>query len=189
MKNRLEMKRILMIGGLVAAFLCLAQHASAQYAQIHRDGSDFVDNQGVVLSDQELIDLVGEDVFFETVVGARKQFESGSKLTRSGIITAGAGVTGMLVGSVLLATSEMGWDNVRQSVIDYTGQGTAGIVLIGAGCAAAAIGGVLLDVGLPFKIIGQSRLNWVENDYNDRARGYTLHVGAAPHGLGLTVNF
>ena len=30
MKNRLEMNRLLMIGGLLAAFLCLSQSARAQ---------------------------------------------------------------------------------------------------------------------------------------------------------------
>ena len=29
---------------------------------------------------------------------------------------------------------------------------------------------------------------WVENDYNER-QGYALRFGAAPHGVGLTMNF
>jgi hypothetical protein len=53
----------------------------------------------------------------------------------------------------------------------------------------AATGAVLLDVGIPFRVIGQSRLNWVENDYNERNRDITLHFGAAPSGIGLTLTF
>ena len=53
---------------------------------------------------------------------------------------------------------------------------------------ATVLGGTALTVGIPFKAVGQSRLNWVENNYNER-QGYTLRFGAAPHGAGLTLNF
>lgn len=189
MKNKNAMKRLLLIGGLVAAFLCLAQNAGAQYVQIHRDGAGFVDNQGMFLSDQALIDLVGEDVYFDTVVGARKQFDAGRKLIRSGAICAGAGMTGILVGTVALATSGMGYDYNSQTYYDMDGQAALGGLLMFSGCLAAVTGGLLLDAGIPLKIIGKSRLNWVENDFNERSRGYSLHVGAAPGGMGLTLQF
>ena len=185
------MKKILLLCGLVAAFLCLAQNANAQYIpdQIHRDGAGFVDNHGMVLSDQEIIDLVGEDIYFDTVVGARKQYSAGRNLIRSGAITAGAGFLGFMTGVVLVAYSETGYDRVAQTYYDVDGTGALGAVLVITGGLAATAGCLLLDAGLPLKIIGQSRLNWVENDYNDRSRGYSLHVGAAPHGVGLTMSF
>ena len=175
--------------GIIAAFFCLAQNANAQYIRIHRDGTDFVDDRGMVLSDQTLIDLVGEDVYFDTVVGARKQYSAGRNLIRSGAITAGAGVVGILGGVIFLAQSEAGYDRVAQTYYDMDGMGALGATLVVTGCLAATAGCLLLDAGLPLKIIGQSRLNWVENDFNERNGGYTLHVGAAPHGVGLTLNF
>jgi len=177
--------------GLVAAFMCLTQNANAQYipAQIHRDGAGFVDNHGMVLSDQDIIDLVGEDIYFETVVGARKQYSAGRNLIRSGAITAGAGLAGFMGGVVLMAASETGYDRVRQTYYDVDGIGALGATMMITGCLAATVGCLLLDAGLPLKIIGQSRLNWVENDYNERNRGYSLHVGTAPHGVGLTMTF
>jgi hypothetical protein len=56
------------------------------------------------------------------------------------------------------------------------------------GSVATALGGTALTVGIPLKIIGQSRLNWVENDYNDRQR-ISLNVGATPSGVGLALRF
>ena len=181
------MKKFALLCGLVAAFLCLAQNASAQY--IHRDGTDFVDDRGVALTDQALIDLVGEDIYFDTVVGARKQYTVGRNLIRSGAITAGAGFAGIMTGVIFLAQSEAGYDRVAQTYYNVDGLGALGATLIVTGVLAGFTGCVLLDAGLPLKIIGQSRLNWVENDYNDRNGGYALHIGAAPHGVGLTLNF
>ena len=184
------MKKTNFLCGLVAAFLCLVQNANAQYLpdRIQRDGADFLDPRGMVLSDQDIIDLVGEDIFFDTVVGARKQYNAGRNLIRSGAITAGAGLGGFMTGMVLLAHSEMGYDRVRQTYYDMDGEGALGATLIVAGCLAATTGCLLVDAGIPLKVIGQSRLNWVENEYNGR-QGYSLHVGAAPHGIGLTVRF
>ena len=102
------MKRFLLISGLFAAFLCLTQNANAQYVQIHRDGAGFVDNAGITLSDQELIDLVGDDVYFDTVVGARKQYNAGRRLIRGGAISAGIGLTSVLGGTALMLANSTG---------------------------------------------------------------------------------
>jgi len=182
------MKKIFSLCGLVAALLCFTQNANAQYLpdRIHRDGAGFVDERGRSLSDRELIDAVGIDIFEETVLGARKQYTAGRKLLTAGIITAGAGTTGLLTGFAMMFAADEG---------SYHGQGHAGEDLGFAGAylaylslAAIGVGGTLLSAGIPLKVIGQSRLNWVENDYNER-QGYGLHIGAAPHGVGLTLNF
>ena len=186
------MKNLTTICGLVAAFLCLAQNANAQYLpdQIHRDGAGFVDEHGRSLSDRELIDAVGIDIFEETVLGARKQYTAGRKLITGGAIGMGAGLVGTLVGVVLFNEgSAVYYENgqaPRYEIEDEAAIGGAALMALGA-CAMAA-GSAALSAGIPLKVIGQSRLNWVENDYNER-QGYTLHIGAAPHGLGLTLNF
>ena len=190
------MKRILKIGGIIAAFLCLSQNVQAQYvSQIHRDGDSFVDDRGYDLSDKELVDLIGEDIYYETVVGARKQYNAGNRLIRSGAICGGVGLTGIVAGAIALASSETEWDSEMfydgdyYDDVDLDGLATAGIILMATGSVLAATGAVLLDVGIPFRVIGQSRLNWVENDYNERNRDITLHFGAAPSGIGLTLTF
>ena len=64
------MRNLTIIGGLIAAFLCFAQNASAQYlpSQIHRDGDSFVDEKGHTLSDRQLIDAIGSNIYQEPVV-------------------------------------------------------------------------------------------------------------------------
>jgi hypothetical protein len=197
--NLSGMKKLLIIGGLISAFLCLAQNASAQYARIHRDGTNFVDNRGVTLSDQELIGLIGDDIYFDTVVGARKQYNVGRKLIRGGAISMGAGFLAMLGGTALMyASGGSGYysDYYHGNYPDryyYDGGSESGMasgaLLYVSGAIALTVGGLVLEAGIPLKIIGKSRLNWVENDFNDRSRGTSLHFGAAPSGLGMTLTF
>ena len=194
------MKKIAILCGLVAALLCLAQRANAQYVQIHRDGAGFVDNRGMHLSNQEIRDLVGEDVYFDTVVGAQKQYRIGRNLIRGGAITAGAGLVSALTGVALIAANsedrlvvynDPQYRGYRERVYtdeDEFATATGALFLVG-GYLAMFTGATLLEVGIPLKIIGQSRLNWVENDYNDYSRNVSLHVGAAPNGVGLTLRF
>lgn len=185
------MKKSTIILGVIGALMCLAFNANAQYipSQIHRDRANFVDNRGYTLSDQELIDLVGEDVFFDTVVGARKQYSAGRKLVISGAAGLGVGLVGILGGAVMFAAAGPEQASNGQVYVDDEDLALAGSVTMVLGSIAAALGGTALTVGIPFKAIGQSRLNWVENEYNDRARGYSFHVGSTPHGIGLTLNF
>ena len=191
------MKKIAILCGLVAALLCLTQNANAQYAQIHRDGAGFVDDRGFALSNQEVRDLVGDEIYFDTVVGASKQYRVGGKLIRSGAITLGAGLASALGGAVLLVNSGdlheyySGYDQYQRRTYreyDETAEAAGGRLLTG-GYVAMFVGGALLEAGIPIRIIGQSRLNWVENNYNDYSRDVSLHVGAAPHGVGLTLRF
>ena len=194
------MKKIAILCGLVAALLCLAQRANAQYVQIHRDGAGFVDNRGTHLTNQEIRDLVGEDVYFDTVVGAQKQYRIGRNLIRGGAITAGAGLVSALTGVALIAANsedrlvvynDPQYRGYRERVYtdeDEFATATGALFLVG-GYLAMFTGATLLEVGIPLKIIGQSRLNWVENDYNDYSRNVSLHVGAAPNGVGLTLRF
>ena len=188
------MKKISILCGLVAAFLCLAHNANAQYLpdQIHRSGDSFVDAHNRVLSDSELIEAVGIDIFEETVIGARKQYNAGRKLLIGGSIGVGAGLLGALGGTALIvASGATYYDHVsgqaRYEIADE-GAAIAGAALLALGASAMAAGSAALTAGIPLKVIGQSRLNWVENDYNER-QGYALQVGAAPHGIGLTLRF
>ena len=185
------MRKSIIFCGIVAAFMFLTHNANAQYlpAQIHRSGASFVDEHGRTLSDNELIDAVGMDIFEETVIGARKQYQTGRKLLISGAAGLGVGLAGILGGAVMVAAANPEQAAEGQVYFEHEDLATAGGAVMVLGAIATALGGTALTVGIPFKAIGQSRLNWVENDYNERSRGYSLHVGAAPHGMGLTLNF
>ena len=183
------MKNLTIIGGLIAAFLCFAQNASAQYlpSQIHRDGDSFVDEKGHTLSDRQLIDAIGSNIYQETVVGARKQYNAGRGLIIGGAIGTGVGLLGTFSGLIMIAaaaeTDKYGETRITDDDLAY-----AGAAVMSTSLVAVALGGVALSTGIPLKAIGQSRLNWVENDYNSH-RGYTLNVGATPHGVGLALRF
>ena len=99
------MRKALILCGLVAALMCLAQNANAQYA---RKGANIVDQKGAVLSDQELISIVGNDIYEQTVIGARKQFKAGKKLITGGIIGIGVGFAGLVAAAVKM--QDAGYD-------------------------------------------------------------------------------
>ena len=93
------MKKILIISGMIAAFLCLTQNANAQYAgPIHREGANLADMRGNILTDHEVLNLIGEQVYDETYVGACKQRKAGKTLIWSGL-------GGMVGGAVLYGRS------------------------------------------------------------------------------------
>ena len=185
------MKKILIISGIIAAFLCLSQNADAQYRpnQIHRDGASFVDGRGQTLSDSELIDAIGENIFQETVIGARKQYTVGRKLLISGIAGTGVGVAGILGGAALIAAAGPHQNTNNEVHFDDPDKAEAGAVVLALGTIATALGGTALSAGIPLKVIGQSRLNWVENDFNERSHDVTARFGATPSGVGLAVRF
>ena len=184
------MKKFTILCGLVAAFLCLAQNASAQYAtEIHRDRAGFTDQVGRPLTDAELIDLIGPEIYRETVVGARKQYNAGRKLITGGAIGVGAGLITMYGGILIVYGSVSAASDISgQRYVDRD-QEAAGYLIFGLGVTTIALGGLALDAGIPLHIIGKSRLNWVENDFNERSHAVTARFGAAPHGIGLTMTF
>lgn len=178
------MKRFAIICGIIAACLCVSFNASAQYVNgpVQRKGANFVDKNGNKLSDQQLIELVGNDVFDQTVVGARKQFKAGKKLIWGGVAGIGAGLvcaalTGMKINDSGYADTETAIENDASIAALYLGS----TALLSAGGSAASAGIVL-------KTIGKKRLNWVEGEAN-AAKNYSVNFGAAPSGIGLTLTF
>ena len=164
------MKRFTMLCGIIAALLCLTQNANAQYT---RKGADIVDDNGAVLTDSQLIDVVGLDVFEQTVIGARKQIKSGNSLLWGGI----AGFTVGFVGGIYAAYRMAGYKNDVIATPLYLGSS-----------ALMSAGGSAITAGIVLKSIGNSRLNWVEEQAN-AANGYSLNVGATPNGIGLYIAF
>ena len=164
------MKRIAFICGIIAALFYLTQNAYAQYA---RRGANIVDKSGVVLSDFQLIDLVGQDIFDQTVIGARKQIKSGNCLLWGGV----AGFAFGFAGCVHAVYRMAGYKNDVIATPLFLGSATL-----------LSVGGSALSAGIVLRSIGKGRLNWVEDQANS-AGGYSLNVGATPTGMGLYMTF
>ena len=180
------MKKFLFLSGLVALLLCLAQNASAQYAgPIHRDGYQFVTNNGQVLTDQQLIDLVGSDIYEQTIVGARKQLKAGKALIWGGGATAVAGVAVIVGGAALIASNTH--QDSGYTVFDNENMAYAGAAVMTGGYLLLALGSAAVTAGVPLNMIGKSRLNWVENSYNHGEISY--NIGLTPNGVGFALRF
>lgn len=173
-----KMKYLTTLCGIIAAFLCLAQSANAQYA---RKGANLVDQNKVVLSDQALINVVGNDVYEETVIGARKQYKAGNALIWSGVGGIGLGLAGAVLTGIRLGQSN--YANLETAI--QNDPSIAGMYL--ASSALMSLGGTAISGGIVFKTIGKKRLNWVADYANGVAMTY--HVGATPNGIGLALKF
>ena len=165
--------------GLVAALLCLTQNANAQYA---RKGADLVSQNGFTLSDQEIISIVGNDVFDQTVVGARKQYKAGKGLITGGILGIGAGFAGAVLTGV--KAGKAGYSDLQTAV----GNDASIAALYLGSSALASAGGAALSGGIILKTIGKKRLNWVSEECNN-ASNVSLNVGATSNGFGIALNF
>ena len=179
------MKRIAILCGIIAALLCLTQNASAQYA---RKGANIIDKNGYVLADSQLINVVGQDIFDQTVVGARKQYKSGRKLIWGGVFGIAAGLAGAVYTGVKIGkagyTEISSYDDLKE-IMDKDPSIAA--LYLGS-TALTSVGGTAFSAGIILKTIGKKRLNWVEDQAN-AARGYSLNVGATPNGMGLYLTF
>lgn len=182
------MKRFAFLCGLVAAFLCLAQNAHAQYAgPIHRQGANLADMRGNILTDHEVLNLIGEQVYDETYVGACKQRKAGKSLIWGGIggLVGGAVVYGIGFSKVADKVTQDSSTEAMQKAFEEN-PGSAAMVV--GGTALMAVGAVALDAGIPLAIIGKKRLNWVADDYNAR-KGLAYRVGVTSSGVGFALNF
>lgn len=192
-----SMKKVLILCGLVAAFMCLSQKAEAQIAPgyFYVENGQIVTLDGYALSDHEVYDLVGADIYHDTYVGARKQYTVGRRLIKGGAITLGVGLgataTGFVMTAIGAADAVDANNDGQLSNDEVPGVAIMGILTMYSGITAAAIGSVLLDAGIPLTIIGKSRLNWVAEQvaYPSGQNEWSLRFGNTPNGLGLTLNF
>ncbi len=173
------MRKALILCGLVAALLCLAQNANAQYA---RQGANIVDKSGYVLSDSQLTKLVGNEVFQQTVVGARKQYKAGTGLIWGGVAGVGLGLAGAVLTGV-----KVGKANYSDVETALKSDPTIASMYL-ASTAVMSLGATALSAGIVLKTIGKKRLDWVEGQAN-AAKGYSIDLGATPYGVGLAVRF
>lgn len=130
----------------------------------------FLNNQRVAKEDIESV--LGYDVYHDTYLGACKQKTVANFFFFIGLPLAGAGIA-------IAASSE------EDEYGDMDSNYYTGILL-------AAAGGTLIDLAIPFGIIGNRRLSWIEDNYNSthsKRNTYSLNVGMQRHGFGVSLNF
>ena len=181
------MKRLFVICVLLAASLGFAQEAKAQFAgPITRQDANLVDQSGHILTDSEIIGLVGNDIFEETVVGARRQLRAGKSLIIGGAAGIGTGLVFAVFSGVEMAKSR---DNAARNNRGYSynyGPG-AGLFILSA--AFTSLGTMAIGGGIAFRSIGKSRLGWVANQCNPAGGSITLEWSATPAGAGIVMRF
>ena len=184
------MKRFLVICVLLVAGLGFAQEAKAQYAgPITRQDANLVDQSGHILTDSEIIGLVGNDIFEETVVGARRQLRSGKSLIIGGAAGIGTGLVFSVFAHVAMAKNKVEHD---RDMMDghrdiYTFGRAPGLFLLSAAFTTA--GTLALGGGIALRSIGKGRLGWVAEQCNPASGSVTLEWGATPAGAGIVMRF
>ena len=191
------MKKIIVLVIAAIAFIASGVTANAQYRPStlsqHRAGLE--DENGHALTDQEVFQLIGEDVYNQTYVGATKQYKTGKILTIVGAATTGVGLVGTIAGSVATAYAiENGHvtyetKNGKQVVKDFDNKAALAVVGFAGGVALLAAGDICLSVGIPLQIIGKKRLNWIATEYNHSNYSANIRFGAGQYGTGVVLSF
>ena len=179
------------------AFLAANVVASAQYlpGSLNHHRGSLVDEQGHVLTNQEVLNLIGEEDYNKTYTGAVKQYKSGNALLITGIATGGAGLVGTIAGAIAtdygLRTNHITYERDNKgkiTKINADTKGTLAVVGFAAGISLLTAGITCLSVGIPLKVIGTKRLDWIADDYNKDAAA-TIRFGAGQYGTGIVMTF
>ncbi len=144
--------------------------------QIRYRGGDLVDSQGNVIKPEDIRFYIGNQIYEDTYVGARKQLRSGKTLVWIGAPVAVAGIVMMIAG-----LNSMEYDDGEY--YDYG--------LYSAGLLAGLAGSTCIDVGIPLLVIGKKRLEWIADDYNGRLHGSRRqpYISTSSKGFGIALNF
>ena len=191
------MKRIIVLVIAAVAFIASSVVANAQYrpSTLNQHRAGFEDENGHTLTDQEVFELIGEDVYNQTYVGATKQYKTGKILTIVGAATTGVGLVGTIAGSVATAYAiENGHvtyetKNGKRVVKDFDNKAALAAVGFAGGVALLAAGDICLSVGIPLQIIGKKRLNWIATEYNHSNYSANIRFGAGQYGTGVVLSF
>ena len=191
------MKKIIVLAIAAVAFIASGITANAQYRPStlsqHRAGLE--DENGHTLTDQEVFQLIGEDVYNQTYVGATKQYKTGKILTIVGAATTGVGLVGTIAGSVATAYAiENGHvtyetKNGQKVVKGYDDKAALAVLGFVAGATLLAAGDICLSVGIPLQVIGKKRLNWIADEYNHSNYSANIRFGAGQYGTGVVLSF
>jgi len=144
---------------------------------------------GRELDDYETRQFIGDEIYNNTFIPARRQRKAGMVLSTIGGVVTGVGTIVTIVG-VATSTTTHTWyqDSSGRTWGDkYTDNISPALL---AGAIIAPVGFVILGTGIPLMVIGTKRLNWVEEDANDKlSHPMTLNLNSSANGFGLCLNF
>ena len=143
--------------------------------QIRYRGGDLVDSEGNVIKPEDIRFYIGNQIYEDTYVGARKQLRSGKTLVWIGVPVAVAGIV------MMIALNSKEYDDGEY--YDY-GPYSAGLLV-------GLAGSTCIDVGIPLLVIGKKRLEWIADDYNGRLHGSRRqpYISTSSKGFGIALNF
>ena len=191
------MKKIIVLAIAAVAFIASSVVANAQYRPSslsqHRAGLE--DENGHELTDQEVFQLIGEDVYNQTYVGASKQYKTGKILTIVGAATGGVGLVGTIAGAVAttyaIEHNHVTFEekNGQKVVKDMDNKAALAVVGLVGGVTLLSAGVVCLSAGIPLNVIGKKRLDWIATEYNHNNYSANIRFGAGRYGTGVVLSF
>lgn len=191
------MKKIIVLAIAAVAFIASGITANAQYRPStlsqHRAGLE--DENGHALTDQEVFQIIDEDVYNQTYVGACKQYKTGKILTIVGAATTGVGLVGTIAGSVAtvyaIENNHVTFEEKdgQKVVKEYDNKAALAVLGLAAGATLLAAGDICLSVGIPLQVIGKKRLNWIATEYNHSNYSANIRFGAGQYGTGVVLSF
>jgi hypothetical protein len=159
-----------------------------------RQKSNLVDSSGNILSDAEILDLIGEQIYNETYISARKQYKDGHFLLWFSAAGLAVGLPAMMGGGFHLMQGlvepflPQKNEEERPQNSDYSVPMYVSLICYGGGAILSSFSLIALNVGIPLSIIGKKRLDWVVDDYN-AGSSIAYYVGPTPNGVGLVLRF
>ena len=117
---------------------------------------------------------------FDTVNGALRQRSSGKSLLITGGALTGVGIVFTAVGAATMLDYDSG-----SGYLDYNPWSAA---LYYSGIVFLSVGVTAMTVGAPLFCIGNARLNWAADSYNQRNQ-MSFNVVSGRNGLGLALRF
>ena len=190
------MKKILfaVLALLVLAFQAQAQEIPGPGRLEHSNGEFYLDGQKLL--PEQIQSVIGDDIYYETYKGAVVQRNTGKALLIAGGSSMGTGIALLAFGYV--TTYKLANEYIQAIVRSANGNPSdyASIVskaygyefMILGGYVLTLAGSGLLSAGIPLFTIGNSRLNWIEKNYNQN-EGYSLNFGFTPNGVGFALKF
>jgi len=137
-----------------------------------------------------------ENGYYETYKSAQRQRKLGNTFLPIGIAATGLGIIFGVVAIVNAPTTLTWthyWDSTGKSWdSDYKLDGDLEAFrgFFTASMIFSAVGTTSLSIAIPMKIISKKRLNWIEEDYNEK-HGFSadLKIGLMQNGIGLAMTF
>ena len=164
--------KFILVAGMIllSCVTALAQYnGGSQSGRLYYTGKGDFSMGGSTLSEEAIHNLIGEEVYYNTYVGAQKQ-------RRTGLILGFIGA-GILTADIAFYAATIDSPHIHER----------DVVLVSSLVGSV---GFTLGAGFALYFIGKNRLKWIAEDYN-RRNGYAAmwQFGPTRSGVGLSLSF